>query len=175
MPRKKPIAKPRSRRASNKNCRAGSTKGVAIRRTYRTTSWKGTLMVINTVGHLAEAAWHHPDLTASYASGRSPPPEPCRQGDHGQGFRTREKDRGSSALAARQGRRRSRGDPLRSAFCLSRLQKKLTVNFGNGRRLGAVQASWDRDNARSPPRGNESNMGANVRFIERSRRWVWLN
>jgi 4a-hydroxytetrahydrobiopterin dehydratase len=23
--------------------------------------------VINTVGHLAEAAWHHPDLTASYA------------------------------------------------------------------------------------------------------------
>ena len=26
-----------------------------------------TLMVINTVGHLAEAAWHHPDLTASYA------------------------------------------------------------------------------------------------------------
>ncbi|HTV32892.1 MAG TPA: 4a-hydroxytetrahydrobiopterin dehydratase [Methylocella sp.] len=38
-----------------------------IRRTYRTTSWKSTLMVINTVGHLAEAAWHHPDLTASYA------------------------------------------------------------------------------------------------------------
>jgi len=24
-------------------------------------------MVINTVGHLAEAAWHHPDITASYA------------------------------------------------------------------------------------------------------------
>jgi 4a-hydroxytetrahydrobiopterin dehydratase len=38
-----------------------------IRRTYKTHSWKGTLMVINTVGHLAEAAWHHPDLTASYA------------------------------------------------------------------------------------------------------------
>ncbi|OYZ89215.1 MAG: 4a-hydroxytetrahydrobiopterin dehydratase [Xanthobacter sp. 17-67-6] len=38
-----------------------------IRRTYRTNSWKGTLMVINTVGHLAEAAWHHPDITASYA------------------------------------------------------------------------------------------------------------
>lgn len=38
-----------------------------IRRTFRTHSWKGTLMVINTVGHLAEAAWHHPDLTASYA------------------------------------------------------------------------------------------------------------
>ena len=38
-----------------------------IRRKYRTNSWKGTLMVINTVGHLAEAAWHHPDLTVSYA------------------------------------------------------------------------------------------------------------
>lgn len=24
-------------------------------------------MVVNTVGHLAEAAWHHPDLTVSYA------------------------------------------------------------------------------------------------------------
>jgi len=38
-----------------------------IRRTYRTNGWKGTLMVINAVGHLAEAAWHHPDITASYA------------------------------------------------------------------------------------------------------------
>jgi 4a-hydroxytetrahydrobiopterin dehydratase len=38
-----------------------------VRRTYKTSSWKGTLMVVNTVGHLAEAAWHHPDITASYA------------------------------------------------------------------------------------------------------------
>lgn len=38
-----------------------------IRRKYRTNSWKGTLMVINVIGHVAEAAWHHPDLTASYA------------------------------------------------------------------------------------------------------------
>lgn len=38
-----------------------------IRRKYSTSGWKGTLMVINAVGHLAEAAWHHPDLTASYA------------------------------------------------------------------------------------------------------------
>ena len=38
-----------------------------IRRKYKTHSWKSTLMVINTVGHLAEAAWHHPDLKASYA------------------------------------------------------------------------------------------------------------
>jgi 4a-hydroxytetrahydrobiopterin dehydratase len=38
-----------------------------IRRTYKTSGWKGTMMVINTVGHLSEAAWHHPDITASYA------------------------------------------------------------------------------------------------------------
>jgi 4a-hydroxytetrahydrobiopterin dehydratase len=38
-----------------------------IRRKYRTSGWKGTLMVINAVGHLAEAAWHHPDIAASYA------------------------------------------------------------------------------------------------------------
>jgi len=38
-----------------------------IRRKYTTSGWKGTLMVVNTVGHLAEVAWHHPDLTVSYA------------------------------------------------------------------------------------------------------------
>lgn len=38
-----------------------------IRRKYKTSGWKGTLMVVNTIGHLAEVAWHHPDLTVSYA------------------------------------------------------------------------------------------------------------
>ena len=38
-----------------------------IRRKYKTSGWKATMMVVNTVGHLAEAAWHHPDLTVSYA------------------------------------------------------------------------------------------------------------
>ncbi len=37
-----------------------------ICRKYQTHGWKGTLMVINAVGHLAEAAWHHPDIAASY-------------------------------------------------------------------------------------------------------------
>lgn len=39
-----------------------------IRREYSTAGWKATLMVVNAVGHLAEAAWHHPDLAVSYAS-----------------------------------------------------------------------------------------------------------
>ena len=38
-----------------------------IKRKYKTSGWKATLMVVNTVGHLAEAAWHHPDLSVSYA------------------------------------------------------------------------------------------------------------
>ncbi len=31
-----------------------------IRRKYKTSGWKASLMAVNTVGHLAEAAWHHP-------------------------------------------------------------------------------------------------------------------
>lgn len=37
-----------------------------ICREFRTSGWKATLMVVNAVGHLAEAAWHHPDLAVSY-------------------------------------------------------------------------------------------------------------
>jgi len=39
-----------------------------VRRKFRTSGWKSTLMVVNTIGHLAEAAWHHPHLSVSYAS-----------------------------------------------------------------------------------------------------------
>ena len=38
-----------------------------IRRKIKTSGWKATLMVVNTIGHIAEKAWHHPDLTVSYA------------------------------------------------------------------------------------------------------------
>lgn len=38
-----------------------------IRRKFKTSGWKSTMMVVNTIGHLSEAAWHHPDLTVSYA------------------------------------------------------------------------------------------------------------
>ena len=63
-----------------------------IRRKYRTNSWKGTLMVINTVGHLAEAAWHHPDITASYAWVEVRTPKSRRQRHHRQRLRAGEKD-----------------------------------------------------------------------------------
>lgn len=40
----------------------------SIGRVFRTQGWKGALMVANTIGHLAEAAWHHPELRVTYAS-----------------------------------------------------------------------------------------------------------
>ncbi len=39
-----------------------------IKRRYKTAGWKSTLMVVNTIGHLAEVAWHHPDLHITYNS-----------------------------------------------------------------------------------------------------------
>jgi 4a-hydroxytetrahydrobiopterin dehydratase len=40
----------------------------AIRRVFKTYGWKSTVMAFNAVAHLAEAAWHHPDVKVSYAS-----------------------------------------------------------------------------------------------------------
>ena len=40
----------------------------SIQRTYKTSGWRATLLVVNTIGHLCEAAWHHPDLAVSYDS-----------------------------------------------------------------------------------------------------------
>lgn len=43
-------------------------KNGSICRKYTTSGWKSTLMVVNAIGHLAEAAFHHPDLDVSYSS-----------------------------------------------------------------------------------------------------------
>ena len=51
----------------SENLNGWSYDGKWIRKTYKTHSWKSTLMVVNSIGHLAEAAWHHPDLQVSYA------------------------------------------------------------------------------------------------------------
>ena len=39
-----------------------------LSRRYQTSGWKGALMAANAVGHLAELAWHHPDLLLAYGS-----------------------------------------------------------------------------------------------------------
>jgi 4a-hydroxytetrahydrobiopterin dehydratase len=37
-----------------------------IRRVYKTDGWPTTLMLVNSIGYLAEAAYHHPDLTVTW-------------------------------------------------------------------------------------------------------------
>lgn len=39
-----------------------------LEKTYLTSQWKSTLMVVNAVGHLCELAWHHPELVVNYNS-----------------------------------------------------------------------------------------------------------
>ena len=48
------------------NLRHWTLAGHAIQRRFRTHGWKSSLMVVNAVGHLAETAWHHPDISASW-------------------------------------------------------------------------------------------------------------
>ncbi|HWZ59515.1 MAG TPA: 4a-hydroxytetrahydrobiopterin dehydratase [Gemmatimonadaceae bacterium] len=38
-----------------------------VRRYYKTDGWRTTLMLVNTIGYLAEAANHHPDLSVTWA------------------------------------------------------------------------------------------------------------
>jgi 4a-hydroxytetrahydrobiopterin dehydratase len=37
-----------------------------LRRKYNTDGWPTTLMLVNTVGYLCEAAWHHADLAVTW-------------------------------------------------------------------------------------------------------------
>lgn len=38
-----------------------------LRKTFHTPGWPHTLLLANTIAYLAEAAWHHPDLSLGYA------------------------------------------------------------------------------------------------------------
>ena len=37
-----------------------------LRRKYNTDGWPTTLMLVNTIGYLSEAAYHHPDLAVTW-------------------------------------------------------------------------------------------------------------
>lgn len=37
-----------------------------LRRCYRVQGWKSTLLLAGAIGHLAEQAWHHPELRLSW-------------------------------------------------------------------------------------------------------------
>ena len=38
-----------------------------LRRTFKTPGWPHTMLLTATIGYVAEAAWHHPDLSIGYA------------------------------------------------------------------------------------------------------------
>jgi 4a-hydroxytetrahydrobiopterin dehydratase len=38
-----------------------------LRRSFTTPGWPHTMLLASTIGYLAEAAWHHPDLSIGYA------------------------------------------------------------------------------------------------------------
>ena len=38
-----------------------------IRRHFKTDGWQTTVMLVNTVAYVSEAAYHHPDLTVTWA------------------------------------------------------------------------------------------------------------
>lgn len=42
--------------------------GGALARVYRTKDWRSTLLAAGAAAHLAEAAWHHPELVLNYPS-----------------------------------------------------------------------------------------------------------
>lgn len=37
-----------------------------LQRSFITAGWKSSLMLVNMIGHLAEVAWHHPEITTSW-------------------------------------------------------------------------------------------------------------
>ena len=96
-----------------------------ICRTYETGSWRATLMVTNAIGHLAEAAWHHPDILATF------PRVEVRLQNHDAGgitdkdFELGEEDRRAGAVAARQERRRAHRPAVRSALHQVRLSQEI--------------------------------------------------
>jgi 4a-hydroxytetrahydrobiopterin dehydratase len=38
-----------------------------LRRTFTTPGWTHTMLLAGAIGYVAEAAWHHPDLSIGYA------------------------------------------------------------------------------------------------------------
>ena len=76
-----------------------------IRRNYKTDGWPTTLMLVNTIGYLAEAAYHHPDLAVTWGKRAGEALHAQRGRHHGQGLRSGAPNRGPRALASGRGRR----------------------------------------------------------------------
>ena len=70
-----------------------------IRRKYNTDGWPTTLMVVNAVGYVCEAAYHHADLVGDLGQAVGQAAQPRRRRHHRQGLRGGAQDRGHGALA----------------------------------------------------------------------------
>ena len=79
-----------------------------IRRVYKTDGWPTTLMLVNAVGYLAEAAYHHPDLSVTWARVTVKLSTHSAGGITAEGLRPGAPDRGRGAVAARRRRRADR-------------------------------------------------------------------
>ena len=73
-----------------------------LRRKYNTDGWPQTLMAVNAVGYLCEAAWHHADLAVTWGKLWVKLQDARRRRHHRQGLRAGQEDRGSRSVAARR-------------------------------------------------------------------------
>ena len=93
-------------------------------------------MVINAVGHLAEAAWHHPDITASYAFVEVRLQNHAAKGITDKDFELAKKIEDVISVAAGQGRRRTRGHAgKRSALRLYQIRRLIGHHQIDGNRM----------------------------------------
>lgn len=83
--------------------------------------WKGSLTVANAIGHLPDAAWRHPALTASYGFVIVKPVTRSSQGASERDFGPwRAQDRSAHPTAARRGIRRHPGRRAADPVCTTR-------------------------------------------------------
>jgi pterin-4a-carbinolamine dehydratase len=52
--------------ALSRDLRRWRLDGAALKRLYKVNGFRSALVVANAIGHMAEAAWHHPDLAISW-------------------------------------------------------------------------------------------------------------
>jgi 4a-hydroxytetrahydrobiopterin dehydratase len=75
LPRRRPMSEPKERVYSDAEVTAKIQElGLSgwyledgwLRRKYNTDGWPQTLMAVNAIGYLCEAAWHHADLAVTW-------------------------------------------------------------------------------------------------------------
>ena len=84
--------------------------GEWIRRKYNTDGWPSTLMAVNAIGYVCEAAYHHADLAVTWGKLWVKLRNHASRRHHRQGLRGRAADRGHGAVAPGR-RQRAGGHP----------------------------------------------------------------